>query len=425
MKMPDRDDSGHNEKAVKAPSSGAGVRKRVFAAALALAVLAAVEGISYVGVRLYDRKLHMSSLLPAISNRNWAADVYQNIRLSPAYDPEIGSDIPVFVRNPEPFTNTPLVSVYGDSFTFAQFVETEETWPYIMGEKAGVSPVLNMGKPGYGLDQTLMKIRKYYDQYPSKIVVMGFVPMTIQRNLAMFMNYYYGEPDPVPMTKPRYTVKDGMIEFIPNYCNSYTNMLSLLDKGTLRKLSMRDYWYLHDIRCYGYDRLAENSRKFPYAIEAAKLIWLRMRYPRADRGHWEHMYGEWDSEGMVIMRYLLDKYAGYAGEKGFIPVVLVNCMPCDFDSSGYMGRLLEYARGKGLIVVNAADMFNAEMASGRASPETLYGTSHYSPLGNRIVAEKLAPLISLLKDGRIDEARAFSVTLRESAASNRVHSLRQ
>jgi|GEM_PF-6651581 len=387
-------------------------QRKLFRIILGLLVMAVLEGMSYIGVKLLDRKAHLSSLLPAISDKVWAADVYQNIRLSPLYDAEIGSDMPMAVRNDLPITNTPLVSVYGDSFTFAQFVETRYTWPYVLGEKAGVAPVLNMGKPGYGLDQTLLKLRKYYDKYPSKVVIAGLVPLTIQRVLAQFVNYYYGEPDPVPMTKPRYRVVNGNVEFVPNLCGSYENMLKLLDADYLRECSRRDYWYCHDIRCFGYDRLALKPRSSPYILEAANIIRLRLLYPRSGRNELAPMYEDWNGEGMVIMRYLADQFAEFAAEKQFTLVIVVNCAPGDFESNKYMGKYLDYIRGKGIIAVNIADIFNREIAAGRATRKSLFGTSHYSELGNRIAAEGLAPLVVLLKDGKLDEARRYADSLR-------------
>ncbi len=75
------------------------------------------------------------------------------------------------------------IAVLGDSFTFGEEISDDETYSARLEQIIPNSEVLNFGNHGYGHDQMLIYFRSEVRRYRPDIVVLGFVPMDMQRNL--------------------------------------------------------------------------------------------------------------------------------------------------------------------------------------------------------------------------------------------------
>lgn len=89
----------------------------------------------------------------------------------------------------------------GDSFTFGQCVNDDETWPAVMG-RALDAEVANLGVMGYGQDQALLRLRRDGFPYEPDAVVFGFHSSNMRRNLLSFRGY----------GKPRFELVGGRLE---------------------------------------------------------------------------------------------------------------------------------------------------------------------------------------------------------------------
>ncbi|HEY9421814.1 MAG TPA: GDSL-type esterase/lipase family protein [Thermoanaerobaculia bacterium] len=76
---------------------------------------------------------------------------------------------------------TRVVAV-GDSFTFGQGVEIQEAWPSILERRLGKADVVNLGVPGYGVDQQLLMLESRGLSYQPDIVVLGLHTPDVFRN---------------------------------------------------------------------------------------------------------------------------------------------------------------------------------------------------------------------------------------------------
>ena len=84
------------------------------------------------------------------------------------------------------------ISCYGDSFTFARQVNDNETWNYYLSELTKTN-IQNFGVGNYGIDQSLLRLKREFKKYPSDMVILGVVPDTISRILSVWKHYYeYG-----------------------------------------------------------------------------------------------------------------------------------------------------------------------------------------------------------------------------------------
>ena len=74
-------------------------------------------------------------------------------------------------RNNLEFENiTSKISTYGDSFTFCRQVNDNETWEHYLSE-INNSNVQNFGVGNYGIDQSLLRLKKEYSNNSTKIVI--------------------------------------------------------------------------------------------------------------------------------------------------------------------------------------------------------------------------------------------------------------
>ena len=105
------------------------------------------------------------------------------------------------------------ISCYGDSFTFCRQVNDDETWEYHLSKLQNTN-VKNFGVGNYGLDQTILRLKREYPKNKTKIVIVGVVPDTISRILSSWKHYYeYGNTFAF---KPRFILKNNILQVIKN-----------------------------------------------------------------------------------------------------------------------------------------------------------------------------------------------------------------
>ena len=91
------------------------------------------------------------------------------------------------------------ILILGDSFTFGDEVSDAETYSYYLQEMLPNTEVINMGVHGYGHDQMLILLREEGVRYEPDIVILGFLPLDMPRNLLGFRDF----------AKPRFILKGG------------------------------------------------------------------------------------------------------------------------------------------------------------------------------------------------------------------------
>ena len=96
------------------------------------------------------------------------------------------------------------VVTVGDSYTFGQCVEDDETWPAALERALPGTEVLNLGVMGYGQDQALLRMRRDGLPYRPDVVVFGFHPSNVRRNVLSFRDY----------AKPRFRLDGSELELV-------------------------------------------------------------------------------------------------------------------------------------------------------------------------------------------------------------------
>jgi len=94
------------------------------------------------------------------------------------------------------------ILILGDSFTFGDEVSDDETYASYLQQILPHTEVINMGIHGYGHDQMLILLREEGIKYEPDIVIVGFLPLDMSRNLLKFRDF----------AKPRFVLETGKLK---------------------------------------------------------------------------------------------------------------------------------------------------------------------------------------------------------------------
>jgi lysophospholipase L1-like esterase len=101
------------------------------------------------------------------------------------------------------------IALVGDSFTFGEEVRYEETWGYHLGELLGEGiQILNLGVPGYGVDQAYLRYERDARRWKPKVAIFGVFKHDLLRTLTIYPFLANPQWD-LPFSKPRFMVSDG------------------------------------------------------------------------------------------------------------------------------------------------------------------------------------------------------------------------
>ncbi len=160
-------------------------------------------------------------------------------------------------NNPSFEKNKINISCYGDSFTFCRQVNDDETWEHYLSKKTN-SNVQNFGVGNYGIDQSLLRLKREIHHNSTKIVIIGVVPDTISRILSLWKHYYeYGNTFAF---KPRYIIKNEKIFLIKNIIDNESKFSKY--KNELDTIKQNDFFYLK--------KFQKEKIHFPYIISILK-----------------------------------------------------------------------------------------------------------------------------------------------------------
>ena len=114
-----------------------------------------------------------------------------------------------YSQRPPP--DTLRIALFGDSFTAGADVNDDETWVHQLEMKlnqAGIrAEALNFGVGGYGMDQAFLRWQKAGQGYAPDMVIFGFQPENLDRNVNIFRQMYCTSC--MPFSKPRFVLTAG------------------------------------------------------------------------------------------------------------------------------------------------------------------------------------------------------------------------
>jgi hypothetical protein len=273
------------------------------------------------------------------------------------------------------------ISSFGDSFTHCHDVENQDTWQERLTELLPNSEVLNFGVGAYGLDQALLRYRQEGVRFISHIILIGYWPGDIYRNVNVFRPFLSPKASS-PLTKPRFTVMNGDLALLPNPMRELDQYNELLanPRETLNWIGTHDHFY-------GNTRYESCRFDFLPSVRLAKIakgvINRKYRNDIISDGYYNEA-----SEAFDVTRRIFDQfYESAAGNKS-LPVFVL--FPGRDDVAQYLkagtkkySPLLKYFDKSGYLYV---DLLGAFDNAGRDYEVGDLFVGHYSPLANRLAA---------------------------------------
>lgn len=287
---------------------------------------------------------------------------------------------------PRPADGVVRLACFGESFTHGDEVADADTWQARLEALEPRFEALNFGVGGYGSDQALLRMRRE-GLHGSQVACLGFMVENIGRNVNRYRPFYQ-PTTPSCVVKPRFVLRDGRLELVPQPYPTLANLVAAIADGRVTsELARHEHW------------IAET--RWSWAAPSSLLrfatgwwAYLRREAPR--------MYADPAGEPYRTTLALLSAFDAEARQKGAQDVVvLVFPARSQLASSARDGRfywqpLVDDLRERGVAVL---DLTPTLLAARRAAPDgegrdPLFNDSHYSPYANTLVAEALRDWLS-------------------------------
>lgn len=296
------------------------------------------------------------------------------------------------------------IACFGDSYTHGNEVSNKETWEEALMRIGSGIEVLNFGVPAYGLDQAFLRYQYEGAQYKPQIVFIGFMTENIARHITVFRPFYY-PPAAVPLSKPRFLLRDGILELYENPIQQFSQYRDLLaePQRILPILGINDYYYRYAYKQEEWDLLP--------SVRLMKMMSYKLRYRLIGS---DGEYRE-NTEAFQVTQRLFDTFYETVIRQGSLPIILLFPEIFDFPVSQKTkpyDPLLRYFAMKKYEYIDLATAFEKHGGTFTLNELFMKG-NHYSSLGNEIVAEYLWDYLQehKLMDYQILQERVREVTL--------------
>jgi hypothetical protein len=238
-------------------------------------------------------------------------------------DSELGWITPFdtpYGERPRPVNySNPLMSTFGDSYTFGSEVTEHQTFQSKLAEILQAD-VFNFGVGAYGTDQALLRFRRDFPKLRTPIVSIGLITENINRIVNRYRPFYIAGTR-CPLTKPRFILDQKELLLIPNPLRTASDYYRLTDINYVWSLGENDYWF---------NRLNQPKLRFPYSgIFLNRYFWQEFWYGQmgerpndVNARPWENLWN--DKEARSLMTAILKAFVLEAKAQGSTPVILLS-----------------------------------------------------------------------------------------------------
>ncbi|MCA9402836.1 MAG: SGNH/GDSL hydrolase family protein [Candidatus Omnitrophica bacterium] len=291
------------------------------------------------------------------------------------------------------------IATFGDSFVHCDEVPNDQTWQEHLNRLDSRLETMNFGVGGYGMDQAYLRYLQDGKQFHPDIVLIGFMTENPTRNMTIFRPFYLPH-SMLPLSKPRFTLKDGQLVLIENPLDDLSDYQRLLDEErTVRlELSHDDYFF--------YYRYGQHPLDFFLTVRLFKI--LKSMYMKPQNEIFDGYLYSAKSDIFKVSMAIIEDFAATVRKEGAIPIVVF------LPNSGDFWRLKEHSvknyrpfmeimDEKGIPYFDFTTEFLDEILKDE-DPATFYSPQyHFSGKGNAYVARHIYR--RLKEGGYLDEAR--------------------
>ncbi len=166
------------------------------------------------------------------------------------------------------------IVLIGDSFTHGDDIPFCDSIGALLqlklGEHAESYEVINLAVSGYGMDQALLRLRQDGLALAPDLVVFGYQPENIGRNLNLHRGFLWWKSQ-LPFTKPRLRLVGSRLEPVNQPTLSIDNLNVILSTGWDEDFLAGEHFY--DERIYA-STVARRSRLFGLGEKAWSLLFF-------------------------------------------------------------------------------------------------------------------------------------------------------
>ena len=288
------------------------------------------------------------------------------------------------------------IKSYGDSFTMGAEVTAENTWQAFIEKKTGWD-CLNFGVGAYGSDQALLSYKK--SKIKSRYVILGILCENIGRVVSVYPAWYMRAWFP---PKPRFIKQGTGWQLLKMPIDRKDKAALLQDERFVNSLKSVDYW-----PGYYEDQLQAPARlRWPalytvlrhgqFFASRAQIVFDNWWHPSLQSElqiyKYTHLYDS-NSEALQIMKFIIDAFVETANQRAENPVIILFSDQFSIDIFKKYGKkiyqpLIDHLNKNQYKYLDIGEIFSRENYEQYFN----YYNSHYSPAGNKRVAEALIQL---------------------------------
>lgn len=279
------------------------------------------------------------------------------------------------------------IAIFGDSFTHGDDVPLESTWGAILenalNQKGIKAEVLNLGGPGYGMDQAFLRWRKNGKPLNPHIVLFGFQSSNIKRNMNIIRMLY--SPDTgIPYSKPRFILLSGNNLHLANSPSvKPEEILEIFSDFTSWNLSAYEFFFQE----VNYIRTPWHSSRL------AALVISGLTHNFSARRQDFDYYAEGSTSRQLTERIIEEFHSEVTGAQSrFIIIHLPTKRPL---RNRLKGNPLEYQDLFDTLhskydIIDPTDGLIAQSKEDAYEDLFAENSSHYSHISNRVIGEWIA-----------------------------------
>lgn len=250
------------------------------------------------------------------------------------------------------FRTSHIALAVGDSFTYGDQVNDQDTWPSYF-ERATNIRTVNAGVFGFGFGQTVLMAKRKTESYNPDILIVSIIPDDIKRTELSVRT---------GIAKPLFVADGDKVKLI----TATENIPKIGQFDHLKKVSA----FLRAV--FGYSYLVHNIM-----IRVAPEFWLSNRFSVR-----EHSYG------ITVSCGLIHELNALAVKHKIILIQYPAQNIISNNRSDEIEAFLNCLKSKNFIVVDTFDRLRAAFVEDLSQFSNLY-VGHMSKLGNKMVAQIL------------------------------------
>jgi hypothetical protein len=287
---------------------------------------------------------------------------------------------------PQPLPGILRIAIFGDSFSLGADVPYEDTWGAVLEKtlkmKGRQVEVINLGGPGYAIDQAFLRWRKHGKPLNPQLVIFGFQNSNIKRNMNLIRKLY--SPDSgIIFSKPRFILQGDALQLINIPTVPPLDLIEIFKK--FNSWELKDHEFFYQEANY-VDHPIYKSRLVSFIVTG-----LTTKFSSRRKGY---EFFASDSLSRKIAWRIIEKFKREVEEQGghFTIVHLPTKKPIKRLRNGLdlkYQNLLEELQANFELIDPSPDLIQQADAS---SFDNLFSdrSSHYSSVGNQVVGEVVA-----------------------------------